>query len=137
LRNAFRLEGAEAPRFDVVQLGMGPDGHTASLFPHSAALDEMGRLAVANHVEKVKDSWRITLTWPVINQAANVFFLVSGADKAQILKEVFMGPRDPERLPSQLIKPADGILTLLLDRAAAAMLPTTDAESTGVLEGNA
>jgi 6-phosphogluconolactonase len=137
LRNAFRLEGAEAPRFDVVQLGMGPDGHTASLFPHSAALDEMGRLAVANHVEKVKDSWRITLTWPVINQAANVFFLVSGADKAQILKEVFMGPRDPERLPSQLIKPADGILTLLLDRAAAAMLPATDAESTGVLEGNA
>ncbi len=137
LRNGFRLEGAEMPRFDVVQLGMGPDGHTASLFPHTAALHELGRLAVANHVETVKDSWRITLTQPVINNAADVFFLVSGADKAQILKEVFMGPRDPERLPSQLIKPADGILTLLLDRAAAAMLPATEAEGCGVVEGNA
>ncbi len=77
LRNAFRLEGAEAPRrlegavvpsFDLIALGMGPDGHTASLFPHTAALDETGRLVVANHVEN-KDAWRVTLTWPVINQA--------------------------------------------------------------------
>lgn len=133
LRNGFRLEGAELPRFDLIQLGMGPDGHTASLFPHSAALNETGRLAVANHVEKVKDSWRITLTRPVINNGAEAFFLISGADKAQILKEVFMGPRDPERLPSQLIAPVGGILTLLLDRAAAAMLPATDAEGCGVL----
>jgi 6-phosphogluconolactonase len=133
LRNSFRLEGAELPRFDAVQLGMGPDGHTASLFPHTQALFELGRLAVANHVEN-KDAWRVTLTWPVINHASEVFFLIGGADKAQILKDVFTGARDPERLPSQLIRPAGGILTLLLDRAAAALLPEPDAQGCGVLE---
>src|SRR6185312_7228961 len=69
LRNAFRLEGAEAPVFDLIQLGMGTDGHTASLFPHTSALHELGRLSVANHVQN-KDAWRITLTWPVINHPA-------------------------------------------------------------------
>jgi 6-phosphogluconolactonase len=135
LRSAFRLEGAELPQFDVVQLGMGPDGHTASLFPHTQALHEVNRLAVANHVE-AKDSWRVTLTQPVINRAAEVFFLIGGADKAQILKEVWMGPKDMERLPSQLIRPAGGILTLLLDRAAAALLPPPDAQECGVIERN-
>jgi 6-phosphogluconolactonase len=133
LRNGFRLEGAELPRFDVVQLGIGPDGHTASLFPHTQALHELDRLAVANHVEN-KDAWRVTLTWPVINRGSQVFFLIGGADKAQILKEVFTGPRHVERLPSQLISPAGGILTLLLDRAAAALLPDPDAKGCGVLE---
>ena len=133
LRNGFRLEGAELARFDVVQLGMGPDGHTASLFPHTQALFELGRLAVANHVEN-KDAWRVTLTWPVINRGSQVFFLIGGADKAQILKEVFTGPRDLERLPSQLIRPAGDILTLLLDRAAASLLPAPDAQGYGVLE---
>jgi 6-phosphogluconolactonase len=133
LRNSFRLEGAELPRFDVVQLGMGPDGHTASLFPHTQALFELDRLAVANHVEN-KDAWRVTMTWPVINRGSQVFFLIGGADKAQILKEVFTGPRDPDRLPSQLIKPTGGILTLLLDRAAASLLPAPDAQGFGVLE---
>jgi 6-phosphogluconolactonase len=137
LRNSFRLEGAETPRFDLVQLGMGPDGHTASLFPHTQALHELGRLAVANHVPQAADTWRITLTWPVINRASHVFFLVSGADKAQILKEVFLGPRDVERLPSQLITPAGGILTLLLDQAAAALLPPADARGCGNFERNA
>ncbi len=137
LRNGFRLEGAEIPRFDLVQLGMGPDGHTASLFPHTQALNELGRLAVANHVETVKDSSRITLTWPVINRAADVFFLVSSSNKAKILKEVFLGPRDVERLPSQLITPAGGILTLLLDQAAAALLPPADAQGCGNFERNA
>jgi 6-phosphogluconolactonase len=112
---------------------MGPDGHTASLFPHTAALHEIGRLAVANHVQN-KDAWRITLTWPVINQGASVFFLAGGADKAQILKEVMLGPRDPERLPSQLIAPASGILTLFLDKAAAALLPATDERGYGSFE---
>jgi 6-phosphogluconolactonase len=134
LRNAFRLEGAESPRFDLVQLGMGPDGHTASLFPHTEAIHEMGRLAVANHVPQQKDSWRLTLTWPVINQASSIFFLIGGTDKAPVLKEVFTGPTDPERLPSQLIWPASGILTLILDQAAAALLPAIDEEGCGVLE---
>lgn len=133
LRNTFRLEGAEVPAFDLVQLGMGADGHTASLFPHSAALDELGRLSVANHVQN-KDAWRITLTWPVINQARSIFFLIGGAGKAEIVREVFLGARDPERLPSQLIRPASGILTLILDRAAAALLPATDAEGRGSIE---
>ncbi len=133
LRNSFRLEGAETPRFDLVQLGMGPDGHTASLFPHTAALHEMGRLAVANHVQN-KDAWRVTLTWPVINQAASVFFLIGGADKTHVLSEVMTGPRDVERLPSQLIRPASGILTLLLDKAAAAELPPADAQGYGAFE---
>ena len=135
LRNGFRLEGAEMPRFDLVALGMGPDGHTASLFPHTRALHELGRLVVANYVE-AKESWRVTLTWPVINHAAAVFFVIGGADKAQILKEVFLGPRDPERLPSQWIRPAGGILTLLLDRAAAALLPEPDADGCGSFERN-
>ena len=133
LRNSFRLEGAETPRFDLINLGMGPDGHTASLFPHTAAVHEIGRLAVSNHVQN-KDAWRITLTWPVINQGAQVFFLIGGADKAQILKEVMLGARDPERLPSQLIAPASGILTLFLDKAAAALLPATDKQGYGSFE---
>jgi 6-phosphogluconolactonase len=133
LRNSFRLEGAEMPRFDLVALGMGDDGHTASLFPHTAAIHELGRLAVANHVPQ-KNTWRITLTWPVINHASSVFFMIGGAEKAAMLKEVFLGPRDPERLPSQLIWPASGILTLILDKAAAALLPPTNGEAGGVLE---
>ncbi|HEY6489336.1 MAG: 6-phosphogluconolactonase [Terracidiphilus sp.] len=133
LRNRFRLEGAETPRFDLVQLGMGPDGHTASLFPHTEAIHEMSRLVTANHVPQ-KDTWRITLTWPVINNAGSVFFLIGGADKAQVLNEVMTGPQDPERLPSQLIRPSSGILTLILDQAAAALLPATDRGGCGVLE---
>jgi 6-phosphogluconolactonase len=134
LRSSFRLEGAELPRFDVLQLGMGPDGHTASLFPHTLALHETHRLVTANQVQGVKDTLRITLTQPVINNAAEVFFLIGGTDKAKILKEVMFGPRDGERLPSQMIFPANGILTLLLDRAAAALLPAPDAQGCGSFE---
>lgn len=130
LRNGMKLEGAEVPAFDLVTLGMGPDGHTASLFPHTEGLNEMGRLAIANHVPQ-KDTWRITLTWPVINQAAEVVFEVEGAGKAEILAEVLTGPRDPERLPSQLIRPAGGTLLFLLDEAAAAKLPTASEVSAG------
>ena len=133
LRNSFRLEGAESPRFDLVSLGMGDDGHTASLFPHTAAIHEMGRLVTANQVPQ-KDTWRLTLTWPVINHASSVFFLIAGAEKASVLRDVLMGPWDPERLPSQLIWPSSGILTLFLDKAAAALLPATNGEGCGVLE---
>jgi 6-phosphogluconolactonase len=122
LRNVMRLEGAESPAFDLVTLGMGPDGHTASLFPHTAGLDEMNRLVIANHVSQ-NETWRISLTWPVINQAAEVVFEVEGAGKADVLAEVLTGPRDPERLPSQLIRPSNGKLLFLLDEAAAAKLP--------------
>jgi 6-phosphogluconolactonase len=133
LRRSFRLEGAEAPRFDILALGMGDDGHTASLFPHTEAIHEMGRLVVANHVPQ-KDTWRVTLTWPVINHAREVFFLIGGAEKSSVLHEVLLGPGDVERLPSQLIWPASGILTMILDQAAAAQLPAPDANGIVQLE---
>jgi 6-phosphogluconolactonase len=133
IRSQFRLEGAEAPRFDVLALGMGDDGHTASLFPHTAAIDELGRVAVANHVPQ-KDTWRVTLTWPVIVEARDVFFLIGGKDKAEPLHGVLQGAYDPETLPSQLIQPKSGKLLLLLDRDAASLLPAPDANGTGHLE---
>jgi len=134
LRNGFRLNNGELPRFDLLQLGMGPDGHTASLFPYTSALHESCRLVTANHVETVKDSWRVTLTLPVLNNAAEVFFLIGGPDKARILHEVLLGSLDPERLPSQMIAPAGGILTLLLDQGAAALLPAEGEGGMGTIE---
>ena len=122
LRDSMKLEGAETPVFDLLLLGMGDDGHTASLFPHTEGLHEMSRLVIANHVPQ-KDTWRISLTWPVVNQARQVCFLIEGAAKSKVLAEVLTGPRDPERLPSQLIRPASGSLRFLLDEAAASELP--------------
>ncbi|HEV2275688.1 MAG TPA: 6-phosphogluconolactonase [Acidobacteriaceae bacterium] len=134
IRRSFRLEGAELPVFDVIALGMGPDGHTASLFPHTEALHEQLRIAVANHVLSQKETWRVTLTWPVINQGRDVFFLVKGEDKAIPLRSVLLGPSDPEELPSQLIQPRNGRITLLLDSAAAALLPEAHRQGNGILE---
>jgi 6-phosphogluconolactonase len=134
IRNHLRLEGAQGPRFDVLALGMGDDGHTASLFPHTDAINEMIRIAVANHVPQQKDSWRVTLTWPVINEASDVFFLIAGKDKAQPVHDVLLGKYDPETLPSQLIRPRNGKLLMLLDRDAAALLPKPGADGVGRLE---
>src|ERR1700735_3992380 len=134
IRNSFKLEGAETPTFDLVLLGMGDDGHTASLFPHTEALNEMSHIVVPNHVPQ-KDTWRITLTWPVINQGREVAFLIEGAAKPQVLHDVFLGSYSPETFPSQLIRPASGKLTLLLDTIAAAKLPVpANSDSTGTLE---
>jgi 6-phosphogluconolactonase len=109
------------PDFDLVLLGLGENGHTASLFPGAPVLDEQERWAAAVYVPE-QDLYRVTLTAPVINAAALVAFLVSGASKAQVLREVLQGPRDPQRLPAQLIHPAGGELRWLLDQAAAAEL---------------
>jgi 6-phosphogluconolactonase len=133
LRNQFKLEGAEVPRFDVLALGMGDDGHTASIFPHTAGIHELARLVYANQVPQ-KDTWRVTLTWPVIVEAGEVFFLIGGKDKADPLHRVLQGPYDPETLPSQLIQPKNGKLLLLLDKDAAALLPPPDASGVGRLE---
>ncbi len=109
------------PRFDLVMLGMGDDGHTASLFPATAALDETRAWVVANEVPQ-KSTRRLTLTAPVLNAAHCVMFAVEGGDKAAALAEVLEGPHDPRRFPSQLIAPADGELLWLVDRAAAGRL---------------
>ncbi len=130
IRNVFKLEGAETPTFDMAVLGLGPDGHTASLFPHTDGLNEMSRIVMANHVPQ-KDVWRLTLTWPVITQARLVAFLIEGEDKAAVVRTVFAGAYDPETYPAQLIRPASGVLTMLMDRASAAELPKTE---TGKLE---
>jgi 6-phosphogluconolactonase len=111
----------EWPHFDLVFLGMGADGHTASLFPGTTALSAGDHIAVANYVEKLQ-SWRITLTASAINRARNIIFLVAGADKAPALKEVIRGPRNPERYPSQLIEPSHGELLWMVDEAAASLL---------------
>ena len=122
IRAEFGLEGAQTPAFDLVLLGLGEDGHTASLFPHTEALIEMARIVVANHVVQ-KETWRITLTWPVINLGREVAFVIEGAAKAQAVQNVFCGAYDPEAKPAQLVRPASGRLNLLLDAAAAEMLP--------------
>src|SRR5271163_3820695 len=109
IRNAFKLEGAETPTFDLILLGMGPDGHTASLFPHTEGLHEMSRIVIPNHVPQ-KDAWRVTLTWPVITQGREVAFLIEGKEKTEMVKQVFTGPYDPETTPAQLIRPASGKL---------------------------
>jgi 6-phosphogluconolactonase len=134
IRAQFRLEGAEAPRFDVLALGMGNDGHTASLFPHTEGLHELMRIAIANHVPQQKETWRVTLTWPVIVEAAEVFFLIEGKAKADPLHRVLQGSYDPETFPSQLIQPKNGRVLFLLDRDAAALLPAPDAKGVGHLE---
>jgi len=109
------------PRFDLVFLGMGPDGHTASLFPHTTALAAGDKIAVANYVEKFK-TYRITLTAATINNARNVTFLAAGEDKAETLKDVLEGPYQPDLYPSQLIQPRNGTLLWMVDEAAARLL---------------
>ncbi len=122
LRKFFELKPGEFPRFDLILLGIGPDGHTASLFPESAALQEKSRLVVANWVEKFKTN-RITFTLPVLNAARSVAFLVSGTDKAPALHAVLEDESAPaDRYPAKLVRPSEGKLLWLVDRAAASQL---------------
>jgi 6-phosphogluconolactonase len=117
----FAIAPGEIPRFDLILLGLGPDGHTASLFPGTAALHEKSRLVVANWVEKLHTS-RITLTLPVLNAARCLAFLVSGTDKAPALHEVLEGNAPPDQHPAKLVQPVDGKLIWFIDRAAASQL---------------
>ena len=115
----FTCPQAQFPRFDLIFLGSGPDGHTASLFPGTSALNETQRLVVANWVPKFNTD-RITFTFPVLNAAACVIFLMSGADKAPILHEVL--ENSGADLPSQKVRPANGKLIWMVDEPAASGL---------------
>jgi 6-phosphogluconolactonase len=121
LREFFRVSAGQLPRFDLVFLGLGPEAHTASLFPGTKALHETKRLVVSNWVGKFYTD-RITMTPPILNHAACVVFLVSGEEKALPLKAVLEGPYEPEQLPAQLIRPDHGRLLWLVDRHAASLL---------------
>ncbi len=120
LQTAFGLRRGERPRFDLILLGLGTDGHTASLFPHSPALREVIRLAVGVYVDAVR-GYRLTLTLPVLNAAAAVLFLVSGGEKAERLRMVLTGKPSHEA-PASLVRPERGSLHWIVDKAAATAL---------------
>ncbi len=120
LREFFQPPQGTWPRFDFVFLGLGEDGHTASLFPGTAALREDRRLVVANWVEKF-NAYRITFTFPVLNHAAEVLFLVSGAGKAEIMREIFRNAGNVI-YPAQMVRPLQGKLLWLADHGSASLL---------------
>lgn len=131
LRGLFARDPREGafPRFDLVLLGMGPDGHTASLFPGAPAVEETRRWVVSTRVDQPVPH-RLTLTLPVLNAAANVLFLVAGADKAERVAQVLAAPPaglpadSASSLPSAKVRPVRGELAWFLDSAAAARLPS-------------
>ena len=122
LREFFALKPGQMPRFDLILLGLGEDGHTASLFPGTAALDETDRWVAAVYVEKLQ-SHRLTLTLPVINAAAQVTFLVAGASKAKIVSDILASDSAPLDYPAVKVRPVDGRLAWIIDRDAARNLP--------------
>jgi 6-phosphogluconolactonase len=121
LRTWFKLSAGQLPRFDVLLVGMGDEGHTLSLFPGTKALHDNGRLVMSNWIGKLFTK-RITITAPVASNSALAIFMVTKADKALALKGVLEGPYEPEQLPSQLIEPKNGKLLWLVDTTAASKL---------------
>jgi 6-phosphogluconolactonase len=121
LRAFFHLSPGQLPRFDLVLLGMGLDGHTASLFPGTEAVHERQRLVVANWVEQF-NTYRITMTFPVLNNAACVIFLVNGGEKAETVRHVLEGDAPPERFPARRVRPTHGRLLWLVEKDAARLL---------------
>jgi 6-phosphogluconolactonase len=121
LREQFNLSSGEVPQFDLILLGMGPDGHTASLFPGTSAVVESKKLVSAPWVEKLQ-TYRVTLTPRVLNAAKHVVFLVSGRDKATALQAVLEGPADPVRYPAQIVNPPAGHVVWLVNQDAAGLL---------------
>lgn len=130
LRLFFELIDSELPQFDVVFLGMGANGHTASLFPGTGAIFEQKHLVVASWIEELKTD-RITLTPPVINHAREIIFFVTGTEKAATLKAVLEGEYQPDRLPAQIIRPTQGKLVWMVDQAAASSLSTAVVSTPG------
>ena len=114
----FRLGPDDVPQFDLIMLGMGADGHVASIFPGTEAITEEKRMVIGHWVEAF-GAWRITLTLPVLNHAAHVIVLVAGREKASTLRRVLRGPHEPPPLPAELLKPTQGRVLWLVDREAA------------------
>ncbi len=126
LQQAFSPEAVTVPRFNLVLLGMGPDAHTASLFPETAVLEEKKLWVAAPWVEKFQ-TFRITLTPPVFNTAQRVVFVVSGLDKAEAAQRVLEGPFKPRQYPAQIVNPVQGDVIWLMDREAASYLQQNSA----------
>ena len=119
LRDFFKLETGEIPTFDLVMLGIGEDGHTASLFPRTSSLRENRRLVVPVSLDRLENK-RISITLPVINNAKNIIFLVSGYDKAQVMKEIL--EEKNMMLPASRVNPEKGKVFFLMDEKAASLL---------------
>jgi 6-phosphogluconolactonase len=133
LKDFFGLQAHEYPRLDLILLGMGTDGHTASLFPGTVALGEKWSLAIANFVPTLKAN-RLTLTLPVLNNAALVMFLISGESKARALHSILRETEDGQGLPAGMIDPQNGRVLWLIDRAAADLLESSDSGSSDAHE---
>lgn len=119
--SVFGTRAGGIPRFDLILLGMGPDGHTASLFPGTTALKEKRALVTATWVEKLK-AQRITFTYPLINHAAEILFITGGADKAAMLRNILHGDPAGQTYPAQAVRPVNGRSFWFTDEAAAALL---------------
>lgn len=119
MRRVFGTDGV--PHFDLIQLGMGPEGHTASLFPHQASLKEQQRLVMSVTVPKPPPP-RLTFTPPLLNAAVHTLFLVTGPDKSEAVQAVLEKPYQPDEYPAQIIRPTEGEVTWMLDTAAASLL---------------
>lgn len=124
LQRTFALAPGEWPRFDLILLGMGPDGHCASLFPGRPALLETQRMVVATEPGLAPFVPRLTLTFPVINHSAHVLFLIAGVDKAHAMAHVLLRDLPADQLPVLHVSPGDGSVTYLLDREAALLVPS-------------
>jgi len=121
IRSVLGGRPGEVPRFDLILLGLGSDGHTASLFPGSAALAERTALVCATWVERLS-SYRITFTFPFLNAAAEVLFVATGSDKAEIVGRVLRGDSSGQTYPAQRVRPDSGRLLWIIDEAAAGFL---------------
>ena len=119
MRRTFGTDGI--PSFDLIQLGLGPEGHTASLFPHQASLHEQQRLVMPVTTPKPPPQ-RLTFTPPLLNTAQHVLFLVAGAEKADAVHAILEGEYQPDEYPAQIVRPPNGEVTWMLDAAAAGKL---------------
>jgi 6-phosphogluconolactonase len=126
----WEMYGPEMPDLDLVLLGLGEDGHTASLFPGSRALQETERLVVAPWVEKL-NAYRITMTLPVLNNGHSVVFLVTGASKAEIVGEIINADKKTDFYPAQAVCPTNGEVSWFVDEAAARLCSTSNSSNTG------